>query len=116
MPFVMKTTGQPHTPTRSLTSWKNTLNLKPSRVTETTSEMQTKTQSMMESCVNVAVGYGVAVLSQVIIFRCYGIAVEVRDNLVIGVWFTLVSLVRSYALRRFFNRIHSGVSAHGTRK
>lgn len=60
--------------------------------------------SFVESCANVAIGYGVAVASQVVIFPWFGIHVPLRSNLVIGLWFTAISIVRSYVLRRLFNR------------
>lgn len=66
---------------------------------------QSRQMSFLESCVNVAVGYGVAVAAQVAIFPLFGIRVSLTDNLLIGVAFTLVSLARSYALRRVFNWI-----------
>lgn len=68
--------------------------------------MQTKKQSLFESITNVAVGYGVALLSQIIIFPVFGIHATVRDNILIGLFFTMVSIVRSYCLRRFFNWMH----------
>lgn len=64
--------------------------------------MQTKTHSLIESLANVAVGYLVAVASQVAIFPLFGIHVPLRSNLTIGLWFTGISIVRSYAVRRFF--------------
>lgn len=64
---------------------------------------QSKKHSFLESLLNVAVGYGVAILSQIVIFPWFGIHIPVRDNLLIGVLFTMVSIVRSYALRRAFN-------------
>jgi hypothetical protein len=67
--------------------------------------MQLKRHSLLESIVNVAVGYGVALLSQIIIFPVFGIHVSLRDNVLIGVFFTIISIVRSYLLRRLFTRI-----------
>jgi hypothetical protein len=64
---------------------------------------QTKIQSFIESVANVAIGYGVAIVSQLIIFPQFGIHVSLATNLWIGCWFTVVSLVRSYVLRRWFN-------------
>ena len=64
---------------------------------------QTRTQSAIESVANVLVGYGVAVASQVAIFPFFGIHIPMSDNLLIGAWFTVISLVRSYVLRRWFN-------------
>jgi len=44
--------------------------------------------------------------SQLVIYPCFGIHVPFRTNLWIGLWFTLVSLVRSYLVRRFYNWRH----------
>jgi hypothetical protein len=66
---------------------------------------QSRRMSFVESCVNVAVGYGVAVAAQVAIFPVFGIRVSLADNLLIGAFFTVVSIARSYALRRAFNWI-----------
>ena len=68
--------------------------------------MQTKWQSLFESCINIAVGYSVALMTQIVVFPLYGMDVRLSQNVQIGMIFTVVSLVRSYALRRFFNRIH----------
>lgn len=65
---------------------------------------QSRKQSMAEACANVAVGYMVAILAQMAIFPMFGLYVALGDNLAIGGLFTIVSLVRSYALRRAFNR------------
>jgi hypothetical protein len=65
--------------------------------------MQTKTQSFIESCANVLVGYLVALLSQLLVFPMFYIHIPFSSNLAIGAWFTVISLVRSYVLRRWFN-------------
>jgi uncharacterized protein (DUF2062 family) len=64
---------------------------------------QSRLMSGVESVVNVAVGYGVAVGTQLAVFPLFGIEASLADNLAIGAIFTVVSLVRSYALRRLFN-------------
>lgn len=66
---------------------------------------QTKCHSLLESITNVAIGYGVALASQLLIFPRYGIHISLNDNIAIGLWFTAISIVRSYILRRWFNRI-----------
>lgn len=66
--------------------------------------MQSKKQSLIESCVNILIGYVVALLSQLAIFPLFGINVPISDNLLIGVYFTIISLFRSYFVRRFFNK------------
>jgi uncharacterized membrane protein YbhN (UPF0104 family) len=53
---------------------------------------------------NVFIGYGVAVLSQLIVFPMFEIRLPFTDNLLIGAWFTAISVARSYAVRRWFTR------------
>ena len=66
---------------------------------------QSRKMSLAESMVNVAVGYGVAVVAQLMIFPFFEIHIPISDNLLIGLFFTIVSLIRSYVLRRIFNAI-----------
>jgi hypothetical protein len=65
---------------------------------------QSRTYSILEAITNVAVGWLLAILTQLLVFPVYGLSVTVAQNLQIGVVFTGVSLVRSYALRRLFIR------------
>jgi hypothetical protein len=65
--------------------------------------MQTKLDSFIESCVNIAIGYVIAVAGQLLIFPIVGVSATVKQNLVIGVGFTLISLARQYLIRRWFN-------------
>ena len=68
---------------------------------------QPRTASLIESVFNVVIGYSVALASQLAIFPMFGINLPLSDNLAIGAWFTIISLVRSYAIRRWFNaRLH----------
>ena len=64
---------------------------------------QTRRHSLIESVANVAVGYGVALVTQLVVFPLYGMEVKLGQNLQIGMIFTGVSLARSYCLRRWFN-------------
>lgn len=74
--------------------------------------MQSRFSSFIESLVNIVIGYMVALLSQLVIFPWFGIDVPLSTNLWIGAWFTLISLARSYVIRRWFNaRIHSAAMA-----
>lgn len=66
--------------------------------------MQTKKQSLIESITNVLIGYIVAVISNAAILPLFGVNLAFSDNLLIGLWFTAVSIVRGYAVRRYFNR------------
>lgn len=69
---------------------------------------QSRTASFIEALANITVGYSVALLSQLLIFPIFGIHVSLSDNLLIGAWFTVISLARSYVLRRWFNGLRVG--------
>lgn len=64
---------------------------------------QSKKASLAETLTNVAIGYLVALASQLAIFPLFGIHVPFHDNIAIGLWFTVISIVRSYILRRVYN-------------
>jgi len=66
---------------------------------------QSRRMSLLESLTNVAIGYGVAVTTQIVVFPLFGLEVSLSDNLAIGGLFTLVSIARSYAVRRLFEAI-----------
>ncbi len=73
---------------------------------------QSRLSSLIESLANILIGYVVAILSQLLIFPLFSIHLPLSSNLSIGFWFTLVSLVRSYALRRWFNaRLHAAAQS-----
>jgi len=60
---------------------------------------------MTESFANVAIGYGIAVAAQVAVFPLFGIHIGLGDDLALGAVFTVISLVRSYVLRRVFEHL-----------
>jgi hypothetical protein len=66
---------------------------------------QSRLMSLVEAAANVVVGYGVAVLTQVLVFPPFVLQASFGQNLAIGVVFTVVSLARSYLLRRSFDRL-----------
>jgi hypothetical protein len=61
--------------------------------------------SILETITNVVVGYVLAVLTQLIVFPLYGITTTFSQNAQVGIIFTVVSLIRSYVLRRIFNGV-----------
>jgi len=61
--------------------------------------------SMVEAVANVAVGYGIAVATQAMVFPMFGLRASLSDNLLIGAIFTAVSVARSYTLRRLFEAL-----------
>jgi hypothetical protein len=67
--------------------------------------MQSRVMSLVEAVANVVVGYGVAVLTQILIFPVFGLHTTLAQNLAMGAVFTLVSIARSFTLRRLFEAI-----------
>ncbi|NDP39275.1 MAG: hypothetical protein GZ093_11075 [Rhodoferax sp.] len=74
---------------------------------------QSRWMSLVESIANVVVGYGVAVVTQMLVFPLFGLHASLNQNLLIGLVFTGVSLVRSFFLRRVFEtlRLRQAVSS-----
>lgn len=66
--------------------------------------MQTRTHSAIEAATNIAVGYAVSVALTFTVLPVFGYNVTAGDSFGISAVFTAASLVRSYALRRAFNR------------
>ena len=69
--------------------------------------MQSKKRSFIEAVTNVLVGYLVAVISNLIVLPLFGYQVSLFDGFAIGVVFTAISLIRSYVIRRLFNKYDS---------
>jgi hypothetical protein len=70
---------------------------------------QSRTMSLVESIANVLAGFGVAVAMQIAVFPLFGLRTSLTENLTMGALFTVVSIARSYCLRRVFERIRAGV-------
>lgn len=68
---------------------------------------QSHRMSWSEAIFNVVVGYVVAVAAQVVIFPWFDYNPPMTTHLMISLCFTVVSLIRGYLLRRFFNWLHS---------
>ena len=67
---------------------------------------QPRGHSVMESVVNVMAGFVVALFTQIVVFPWFGIHIEITQNLGISAIFTVISLARSFLLRRAFNAWH----------
>ena len=64
---------------------------------------QSKEMSMVEAVVNTVVGLGVAMVATAAICKAYGIPMTWENNFIITFWMTVISIARSYLLRRIFN-------------
>ena len=63
---------------------------------------QSKLGSLIEALVNVAVGFIVSVLSTLLILPLFGFDVTIGESIIISIFFTFISIARSYFIRRFF--------------
>ncbi len=66
---------------------------------------QSRLMSFVEAITNVVVGYAIAVVTQILIFPIFGLHTTLAQNLMMGAAFTVVSIARSFALRRVFEAI-----------
>jgi hypothetical protein len=67
--------------------------------------MQLKRHSLLESATNIVVGYSINLLANFFIFPLWGWHITLKQNIEIGVIYTIISLLRSYCLRRIFNKV-----------
>lgn len=79
---------------------------------------QSRFMSLVEALANVVVGCGVAVVTQILVFPIFGLHTTLAQNLKLGLVFPIVSIGRSYALRRLFERLRvasrsGGHAGHG---
>lgn len=65
---------------------------------------QSRRMALIEATTNVALGYVLAVTTQIMVFPWFGLHPSLGDNLALGGVFVGISLLRSYALRRLFER------------
>jgi len=66
--------------------------------------MQHKVDSMMEAIVNVIVGFTINLVANIFLLPAVlGVEVNLVQFTILGVFFTIISIARSYILRRAFN-------------
>ena len=67
---------------------------------------QTKRISLLESVTNILIGFGVAIVANAVVLPWFGFVVNFRQSFDIAVIFTIISIVRSYGVRRLYNLAH----------
>jgi predicted small secreted protein len=60
-------------------------------------------ESMRESWANIGIGFGINYVANLIVLPLAGLPVTAGGAFYIGVIFTAISVVRSFAVRRWFN-------------
>ena len=66
--------------------------------------IQSRTNSFLESITNTAIGFGIALITQIVVFYHYDIKASVSMNIKITLIFTVISILRGYCVRRFFTK------------
>lgn len=65
---------------------------------------QSRLGSLVESLVNVVIGFGINfVMNLLILPLFFGVSISLAANFLMGLVFTVVSVARSYGIRRWFN-------------
>ena len=68
---------------------------------------QTRLGSLIEAAFNVLIGYTINFLANFLILPLVGFNISPAQSLAIGIPFTVISVARTYILRRWFNaRLH----------
>lgn len=66
---------------------------------------QSKLGSFVESWANVFIGFGINFVANLIVLPAFGLPLSASTAFHIGLVFTAISVVRSYVLRRVFNKV-----------
>ena len=64
---------------------------------------QTKLDSIIEASINIIIGYTLAVLANYVVLNSLNYNVDIVGASIIGLTMTIISFVRQYILRRYFN-------------
>jgi hypothetical protein len=64
---------------------------------------QTRLASLAEATINTAIGFVMSVLLSAVVYPLFGFQVTLAQNLAITAIFTIASIARGYAVRRWFN-------------
>ena len=65
--------------------------------------MQTKRQSLIETLTNVGVGWFISFIANMLVLPLFGYNINLTDGVLISIIFTIISIVRGYVVRRWFN-------------
>lgn len=66
--------------------------------------MQTKKQSIIEICTSTAVGFAVSLTATFFVMPLFGFTSTPVKNLGITIFYTVISIIRGYVIRRWFNK------------
>jgi hypothetical protein len=67
---------------------------------------QSRAMSLVESLINIAVGFGLSILCQAVVLPALGVPIPWAANFAFALVMTVVSIVRQFFLRRLFEALH----------
>ena len=65
--------------------------------------MQSKRESMIETLTNVGIGWFISFIANMLVLPLFGYNINLTDGVLISIIFTIISIVRGYVVRRWFN-------------
>ena len=66
--------------------------------------MQSRLASFVEALTNVAIGFLISLVGQVVVSHWYNLPLNFAQNMQIVLFFTVLSVLRSYFVRRWYER------------
>ena len=73
---------------------------------------QTRIGSLIEVAINILIGFSINWVANIFILPLYGFAITGGQEFSMGLIFTVISVVRGYVIRRWFNaRLHGAALA-----
>ena len=67
-------------------------------------KMQSKKNSLIESITQTIIGLFTSIILQMILYPLMGIPVTFKQNIIITIVFFIVSIIRGFIVRRYFNK------------
>lgn len=67
---------------------------------------QSRVMSMLESIINISVGFGISLVAQIYFLPLLGVQISLQQNITFALIMTVISIARSYLLRRVFEALH----------
>lgn len=64
---------------------------------------QSRRGSVIEACFNTAIGFAINYVANLFIFPLFDMHISLAGNFLMGLIYTIISVVRSYVVRRWFN-------------
>lgn len=73
---------------------------------------QTRIGSLIEAVINTVIGFSINYSANMLIFPLFGFHITPGANFALGLIYTVISVARSYCIRRWFNaQLHSMAKA-----